>query len=159
MNELLARLAELDAANRDRPAPEPLVVRWWDVPKLTRTHLTPRTPVAIGPRTVSVGEDGSLVVQGRIRLGPETGKDLPALQAAASLAAEWFEDGVPPFVHPGRVATVIEEPPETIHLVLRCGLPEVAGVQDAFGTLYELERAMVQALGVSPGAMGRPPWT
>jgi hypothetical protein len=159
MNELLARLAELDAANRDRPAPEPLVVRWWDVAKLTRAHLTPRTPVAIGVRTVGVGEDGTLIVRGCIRLGPETGKEMAALQAAASLAAEWFEDGVPPFIHPRRVATVAEEPPGTLQLSLECALPDVAGVQDAFGVLYEMERAMVQALGVSPGAMGKPPWT
>jgi hypothetical protein len=159
MTDLATRLAELDAVNRDRAVPEPLAVRWWDVARTGRADLTPRTPLGVGPRTVGVGEDGVLWVAGALRLGPETGKEFPALQAAASLAAEWWHDGVPPFVHPGRVATVQEEPPLAVTLGLRCALPGVEGVQEALGALFELERAMCQALGVSPAIMGRPPWT
>jgi hypothetical protein len=159
VTDIRARLAELDATNAGREAAEPLVARWWDVAGVGRDDLTPRTPVQVGTRTVFREADGALAVQGVIRLGPDSGKDFPALQAAAGLATEWFEDGVPPFTHPRRRATVMETPPDGVTLALRCALPQVAGVQDALSTMFELERAMMQALGLSPGLMGRPPWT
>jgi hypothetical protein len=159
MSDLMERLATLDAENRVRDEPAPLAVRWWEIAGLRREHLTRWTPVAIGHRLVRRDDDGRVVVEGGVRIGPDTGRDLAGCRGAASLAAEWFEDGVEPFTKPGRQATCVEEAGDTVHLMIRYELEEAGSVQDALSDLFETERAIAHALGVTPTIVSRPPWT
>ena len=156
--ELAERLATLDAENRLRDEPAPLAARWWELSGLTCDSLTRWTPVAVGPRVVRRGDDGRVVLEGGVRIGPDTGRDLEGCRAAASLAAEWFEDGVAPFTRPERVAICVEDAHDTVHLMIRYTLDEAGSVQDALTDLFETERAIAHALGFTPTIIGRPPW-
>jgi len=157
--ELAERLATLDAANRVRDEPVPLSVRWWEIAGLRCEHLTRWTPVAIGHRLVRRDDEGRVVLEGGVRLGPDTGRDLEGCRSAASLAAEWFEEGVAPFTRPDRQATTVEEAGETVHLMIRYGFEAAGSVQEALSDLFETERAIAHALGVTPTIVSRPPWT
>jgi hypothetical protein len=157
--QLAERLATLDAENRVRDEPVPLAVRWWEIAGLRCGDLTRWTPVAVGHRVVRKDDDGRFVAEGGIRLGPDTGRDLEGCRAAASLAAEWFTDGVEPFSRPGRAATAVEEGGDTVLLMLRYEVEEAGSVQDALSDLFETERAMAHALGVTTTVVSRPPWT
>jgi hypothetical protein len=158
MSDLMERLATLDAENRVRDEPVPLAVRWWEINGLRREHLTHWTPVAIGHRVVRK-EDGRVVVEGGIRLGPDTGRDLEGCRAAGALAAEWFVEGVEPFTRPNRAATCVEEAGDTVQLLIRYDVEEAGSVQDALSDLFETERALAHALGVTTTVVARPPWT
>ena len=136
-SELTERLATLDAENRLRDEPVPLAARWWELNGLQRESLTRWTPVAVGARVVRRGDDGRLVVEGGVRIGPDTGRDMEGCRAAASLAAEWFEEGVAPFTKAERVAFAVEDAEDTVHLMIRYTLEEVASVQDALSDLFE----------------------
>ena len=157
--ELAERLASLDADNRVRDEAAPLAVKWWEIAGLRREDLTRWTPVAIGHRVVRKDDDGRVVVEGGVRLGPDTGRDLDGCRAAASLAAEWFADGVEPFTRPGRAATCVEEADDTVRLLVRYEIEEAGSVQDALADLFETERAIAHALGVTTTVVARPPWT
>jgi hypothetical protein len=158
-SDLSERLATLDAENRLRDEPAPLAARWWELNGLRRESLTRWTPIAVGARVVRRGDDGRLVVEGGVRIGPDTGRDMEGCRAAASLAAEWFEEGVAPFTHPDRVALCVEDADDTVHLMIRYALEEVGSVQDALTDLFETERAIAHALGFTPTIVSRPPWT
>ncbi|HEX5819818.1 MAG TPA: hypothetical protein VFY20_13110 [Gemmatimonadales bacterium] len=158
-SDLTERLATLDAENRLRDEPVPLAARWWELNGLVRESLTRWTPVAVGARVVRRGDDGRLVVEGGVRIGPDTGRDMEGCRAAASLAAEWFEEGVAPFTKADRVALAVEDADDTVHLMIRYTLEEVASVQDALTDLFETERAIAHALGFTPTIVSRPPWT
>lgn len=153
------RLAALAALNRDRTTPEPLAVTWWEIARLGRDDLTPLTPVAIGTRTVRRTDAGALEAVGVLRFPTGQGSDMTQLRAAASLASEWYLDGVEPFTFPGRHVRVEEDGEHAVHLVVAHGVPEHFSVQDAFGAMFETERAVLRALGFSPTLLSRPPWT
>ena len=156
--ELAERLATLDAENRLRDEPAPLAARWWELNGLARDGLTRWTPVAVGARVARRADDGRLVLEGGVRIGPDTGRDLEGCRAAASLAAEWFEEGVAPFNQPERVAICVEDADDTVHLMIRYTLDEAGSVQDALADLFETECAIAHALGFTPTIVGRPPW-
>ena len=79
--ELAERLATLDAENRLRDEPAPLAARWWELSGLARDGLTRWTPVAVGARVARRADDGRLVLEGGVRIGPDTGRDLEGCRA------------------------------------------------------------------------------